>query len=125
MYLHRSLKTMKIIYWVTTLSLSIFLLWSTFSYLFHKNTIEGITALGFPDYFRVQLAVLKFLAVAILLTPWIPLYIKEWAYVGIGLFILTAIVAHAAHKDPLIINFINVILMSLTIISRNYLYKIA
>lgn len=116
---------MKTTYWTTTLLTAIYLLWSAYSYLFSKSTIEGIKDLGFPDYFRIELAVLKVLAVIILLVPQIPIQIKEWAYVGIGLFYITAIVAHAAHKDPLIISLINIVLMGLLVVSNMYLKKLS
>lgn len=115
---------MKTIYWTTTILLSIFLSWSTYSYLFSKETIEGIKALGFPDFFRIQLAVLKLIAIVFLLAPQIPIQLKEWAYVGIGLFFITAIIAHFAHKDPLFINMINVFFIGLLVVSYIYLGKV-
>jgi len=115
---------MKSIYWVSTLLLSVFLIWSSYTYIFNKQTIEGIKELGFPDYFRIQLAVLKIVAVILILIPQIPFRIKEWAYVGIGLFFVTAIVAHFANKDSIIINLINVFLIIILVVSYVYLYKV-
>lgn len=89
---------MKAIYWTTTILLSIFLLWSAWTYLYSKPTIEGVKALGFPNHFRVQLAILKIIAVIVVLIPQCPIQIKEWAYAGIGLFFITAIVVHIAQK---------------------------
>lgn len=120
--LYKNLK-MKNIYWTSTILVSLFLLWSSYSYLFSKNTIEGIRELGFPDFFRVQLAILKIIAVAILLTPMISIQIKEWAYAGIFLFFITAIIAHFAHKDPLFINLINLVLITVLIVSYYYFHK--
>lgn len=114
---------MKNIYWTTTILLSAFLLWSAYTYLFSKSTIEGVRDLGFPDHFRMQLAILKIIAVAILLIPQIPMQVKEWAYAGVGLFFLTAIVAHTAHKDPFVITLINLVLFGLLIVSNIYLHK--
>ncbi|GAA4272173.1 DoxX family protein [Aquimarina gracilis] len=115
---------MKLAYWVSTTILCTFLLWSAYTYLYSKQTIEGIRELGFPDFFRLQLAVLKIIAVAVLLVPQIPTGIKEWAYAGVGLFFITAIVAHFAHKDPIFINLINLVLIAILIISYVYLHKI-
>ncbi len=115
---------MKSIYWTTTILLSVFLLWSAWSYLFSKPTIEGIKELGFPDHFRTQLAVLKIIAVAVILIPNVPVQIKEWAYAGIGLFFITAIVAHTAHKDPFVITLVNLVLLGLLIASNIYLHKL-
>ncbi|NMH86880.1 DoxX family protein [Flavivirga algicola] len=115
---------MKTIYWTTTILLSIFLLWSAWTYLYSKPTIEGVKELGFPDHFRIQLAVLKIIAIFILLIPQFPIQIKEWAYTGIGLFFITAIVAHIVHKDSFIITIINLVFMGLLITSNIYLHKI-
>ncbi len=116
---------MKTTYWLTTGIIAAFLLWSAYSYLFSKTTIDGIKALGFPDFFRIQLAVLKVLAVVVLLLPMLPPQLKEWAYAGVGLFFITAIVAHFAHRDPIIINLINVALIIVLAISYSYWHKMA
>jgi len=109
---------MKTLYFSSTILLSVFLAWSAYSYLFSKNTIEGIRALGFPDHFRVQLAVLKLIAILVLLIPQVPLPAKDWAYAGVAMFFLTAIVAHTAHGDPLIITLINLVLIGVLVTSR-------
>lgn len=115
---------MRATYWITTLFTAMYLLWSAYSYIFSKSTISGVRDLGFPDHFRIELAVLKVIAVIILLVPQIPIQIKEWAYVGVGLFYITAIVAHAAHKDPLFLNLINLVLLVVLIVSNIYLKKL-
>ena len=115
---------MKVIYWISTSLLSCFLIWSSYSYLLSKPTIEGIKELGFPDFFRIQLAVLKIIAVVILILPQVSIQYKEYAYIGVLLFFITAIVAHFAHKDPFYINLINLILIGILFISRIYLNKI-
>jgi hypothetical protein len=112
---------MKTIYWTSTILLSAFLLLSTYSYFFNKSTIEGIKALGFPDFFRIELVILKIIAVGILLIPAVPHQYKEWAYAGVGLFILTAIIAHIAHKDSLMMTLLNLVIFMLLIISNYYL----
>ncbi|MFS4494617.1 DoxX family protein [Maribacter sp. 2308TA10-17] len=116
---------MKTIYWASTGLLSLFLLWSAYGYLFSKPMIDGVKELGFPDHFRIQLAILKVIAVVIILIPQIPLQVKDWAYAGIALFLLTAIVAHTAHKDPFFITVINLTLVALLIVSNIYLRKLS
>ncbi len=113
---------MKTTYWISTALLSLILLWSAYSYIFSKATIEGVRDLGFPDFFRVQLAVLKIIAVLVILLPQIPIQFKEWAYAGVGLFFLTAIVAHTAHKDPFFITLINLVFIAILITSYLYLH---
>lgn len=114
---------MKAIYWTSTVLIALFLVWSSYTYLFHKTTIDGVRELGFPDFFRIQLALLKLIALVLLLLPHVPLAMKEWAYAGIGLFLLTAMVAHIAHKDSLGILLLLVLLFALLIISRIYFSK--
>lgn len=116
---------MKTMYWLTTVLLSLFLLWSAYTYVFSKATIEGVKELGFPDHFRIQLAILKIIAVIILLVPQFPVWLKEWAYVGVGLFFITAIIAHTAHKDPFIITIINLILIAILATSYISLHRLA
>jgi len=90
---------MGVLYWISTGLISVFLAISSYSYIFHSTTIEGIKDLGFPDFFRIQLAILKIIAAIFLLIPNIPVSVKEWCYAGIAFFLITAVVAHVAHKD--------------------------
>ena len=115
---------MKTIYWSSTLIIAGFLFFSAFTYFFHQPTINGIKALGFPSFFRVQLAVLKIIGAVVLLLPAIPLQFKEWAYSGVGLFLITAFIAHLAHKDPFVINLLLLLFFSILIVSNVYLHKV-
>lgn len=101
---------MKTIYWISTIATCAFLIFSSYTYLFNKATIDKVKALGFPDFFRVQLALLKIAAVTILLVPHLPNTLKEWAYAGVMLFFTTAFVAHIAHRDSVGILLILVVL---------------
>ncbi len=109
------------LYWITTSLVSLFLFVSSYTYVFSTNTIEGIKALGFPDFFRIQLAILKCIAAVLLLAPNISPIFKHWSYTGTFLFLLTAVVSHIAHKDGLGILFMLFCLIVLTIASY-YLY---
>ena len=116
---------MKMTYWISTTILCLFLLTSAYTYLFHKTTIDGVKALGFPKFFIIQLAILKLIAVIIIALPYAPVQFKEWAYAGVMLFLITALVAHIAHKDSIGISVLLVILMSVTAISYYTLNRIA
>jgi hypothetical protein len=59
---------------------------------------QAITRLGFPDYFRVELAWAKFLGVAVLLAP-APARLKEWAYAGFAINLASALIAHFSVGD--------------------------
>lgn len=80
--------------------IGLFLLWSAGSYLFSTAAIDGLRELGFPEFFRWQLLALKLLALPALLAPGVPMMVRDWAYAGVALFLITALVAHTAHGDP-------------------------
>jgi hypothetical protein len=112
------------IYWISTVLISVFLSLSAYSYIFSESTILGFKDLGFPDFFRIELAVLKILAAIIILLPFIPTQIKEWTYAGIGLFLITAMIAHIAHKDSIALQVLLIVLFVLLIISNIQLHKL-
>jgi hypothetical protein len=60
---------------------------------------QAFTHLGFPDYFRVELSWAKFLGVAVLLAPG-PARLKEWAYAGFAITLVSALIAHFSLGDP-------------------------
>lgn len=112
------------VYWLTTLLLSSMVTMSAYTYFFHKGTIDGVRELGFPDFFRIQLGVLKIIAVTVLLVPQLPIQVKEWAYAGIALFLVTAIVAHTANKDPIAISLVSVFFLAVLVVSNVYLHRL-
>jgi len=59
---------------------------------------DAFAHLGFPDYFRVELAWAKLLGVALLLAP-VPSRLKEWAHAGFAMTLGSALIAHVAMGD--------------------------
>jgi putative oxidoreductase len=56
--------------------------------------------LGFPNgAFRFELSLAKVLGVAVLLVPMIPARLKEWAYAGFAINLVSAVIAHASIAD--------------------------
>jgi hypothetical protein len=60
------------------------------------QNIEGMTALGYPVHFIVELGIWKVLGAVTLLAPGLRL-VKEWAYAGIFIDLTGAMVAAAAN----------------------------
>ncbi len=114
-----------ILYWVSTVIIALFLILSSYSYIFSKVTIKGIKALGFPDFFRIQLAILKLVAFFFLILPKVSSILKEWSYIGVALFLITAFVAHIAHKDSITISVLLIFLFCILMISYYTSKKIA
>ena len=73
---------------------------SAYAYLTQAAVRVECQRLGFPNYFRVELAWAKFLGVAALLAPVGP-RLREWAYAGFGILLISALIAHAASGEPL------------------------
>jgi DoxX-like family len=90
------MKTKKIIYWTTTII--IFLLDGLMPALTSNTELarQGISHLGYPDYFRVMLTFFKITGALILILPVIKGRYKEWVYAGFGINFICAAVSHWA-----------------------------
>ena len=93
-------KTMKITYWISTAIVSLMMIFYAYSYFTNPEVKQGFQHLGFPDYFRVELAIAKILGAIILLAP-IKGQVKEWAYAGFAITFISAFIAHSASGDPI------------------------
>jgi hypothetical protein len=61
---------------------------------------EAFTRLGFPAAsFRVELSWAKVAGVAALLVPMVPARLKEWAYAGFAINLISALIAHLSIND--------------------------
>ena len=93
------MKATKIIYYSTTGLMSFAMLFSTYAYLTNPELKIAFHYLGFPDYFRVELAIAKFIAAFAL---WIPVrLVREAAYIGLSISFISAVIAHIASGDSL------------------------
>ena len=86
-------------YWVVTVLLCLQLGFTAYAQLSLPQVAEAFRHLGFPDYFRVELAIAKLVAVIVLLVP-VPSRLKEWAYAGFAITLVSALIAHVAVGDP-------------------------
>jgi hypothetical protein len=87
------MKTAKIIFWVTTII--IFLFEGVMPALTSQTKMakEGITNLGYPEYFGVLLMVFKVCGSIALIVPQIPARVKEWAYAGFAFDFIAAFIS--------------------------------
>lgn len=94
------MKSTKIIYYITTGLMSLAMAFSTFAYLSNPALKEAFQHLGFPDYFRIELAIAKGLAAIAL---WLPFrFAKEIAYIGLSISFISAFIAHSVVGDPVL-----------------------
>jgi hypothetical protein len=82
-------------FWISTALLCLQIGFTAYAQLRLPQVAESFTRLGFPGYFRVELAWAKVLGVAALLAP-VPSRIKEWAYAGLAITLVSALIAHLA-----------------------------
>ena len=85
-------------FWVATGLFCLQMGFTAYAQLNLPQVAEAFTRLGFPDYFRVELAWAKLLGVVLLLAP-VPARLKEWAYAGCAITLGSALIAHLAVGD--------------------------
>ena len=91
-------KATTIVYWIATALLCLQMSFTAYAQLRLPQVAEAFTHLGFPDYFRVELSWAKLLGVVMLLAP-VPARLKEWAYAGFAITLVSALIAHFAVGD--------------------------
>ncbi len=88
------MKREKNVYWTTTIIATAMTVTPAFFYFTNAFFITAIHRLGFPDYFRYELAVGKIIGAFLMLVPSIPKMFKEWTYVAFGITLLSGSLAH-------------------------------
>jgi hypothetical protein len=101
--MNRTRKREAVIYWITTGAVCAVMAFSAVNFNLDEplGPMKGaFTHLGYPSYFRIELTTAKALGVLALLMPGIPRKVKEFAYFGFGITLVSASIAHFAVGDP-------------------------
>jgi hypothetical protein len=85
-------------FWIATALFCLQIGFTAYAQLRLPQVAEAFTHLGFPGYFRVELALAKLLGVVLLLAP-VPARLKEWAYAGFAFTLASALIAHLSVGD--------------------------
>jgi hypothetical protein len=85
-------------FWIATALLCLQMGFTAYAQLNLPQVAEAFSRLGFPDYFRVELAWAKLLGVVLLLAP-VSARLKEWAYAGFAITLVSALIAHLSVGD--------------------------
>ncbi len=94
-----------IAYWIVTALFCLEMLFTAYyELLVLPQAAQAFTRLGFPaDFFRVELSWAKVAGVLALLVPMRParvnVWLKEWAYAGFAINLISALIAHASIQD--------------------------
>ncbi len=118
------MKKDKIIYWTSTIL--IFIMEGVLPALTSQTELakEGIRHLQYPGYFGNALVVFKVLGALVLIVPYVPKYVKEWAYAGFGFVFLFAAISHFAIDGVNFQSFMPLIFLGVLIISYKYYHKL-
>jgi len=116
----------RIVYWITTGIVCSVMMFSIINFTFldgYPFPEGGFVHLGLPNYFRVELTIAKILGLAALLIPGVPAKIKEFAYFGFAITLVSAAIAHFSSGDARIsVLFIADPLIFLVLLTVSYFY---
>jgi DoxX-like family len=85
-------------FWIVTALFCLQIGFTAYAQLSLPQVAEAFAHLGFPDYFRLELAWAKLLGIVLLLAP-VPARFKEWAYAGFAITLGSALIAHVSVGD--------------------------
>jgi hypothetical protein len=86
-------------FWISTVLFALQMGFTAYAQLRLPQVAAAFAHLGFPAYFRVELSWAKFAGLAALLIPMVPARVKEWAYAGFAITLVSALIAHFAVGD--------------------------
>lgn len=88
------MKKDKIFYWIATSLVALSGLMAGIMYFTSPFIAKEFKHLGFPDYFRIELATAKIVGAIAIILPIVSYRIKEWAYAGFAIAFISATIAH-------------------------------
>jgi hypothetical protein len=92
-------KAVTIAYWVVTAIFCSLMSFTAYAEMRYPDVVREFTRLGFSaGYFREELSWAKVIGVVVLLAP-LPARVKEWAYAGFVINLVSALIAHFAMGD--------------------------
>ncbi|HEX6629204.1 MAG TPA: DoxX family protein [Gemmatimonadaceae bacterium] len=92
-------KGLVIAFWIVTAIFCIEMIFTAY-YELTPQAADAFTRLGFPSaWFRAELSWAKVAGVAVLLIPMFPARLKEWAYAGFAINLVSAQIAHLSIAD--------------------------
>ncbi|MBI1836669.1 MAG: DoxX family protein [Flavobacteriia bacterium] len=118
------MKKNNIIYWTSTSILSFLMLFSAINYFTNVEMKNAFIHLGYPNYFRIELAFAKIIGVALLILPIVSQNLKKLAYFGFTITLISASISHLAVGDSVGVAIAPIIIWLLLVISYFYQKKI-
>ena len=113
----------QVIYWTATGIVVAVMLSSALNFALNPTMKGAFAHLGLPNWFRVELTVAKILGAFALLIPVVPHRIKEFAYFGFGITLISASIAHLSSGDPVSFEIGHSIFFMSLLVSYLYYHK--
>jgi hypothetical protein len=86
-------------FWIFTALFALQMGFTAYAQLRLPQVAAAFQRMGFPAYFRIELSWAKFAGLAVLLLPMVPARLKEWAYAGFAITLVSALIAHLSIGD--------------------------
>jgi hypothetical protein len=86
-------------FWISTVLFALQMSFTAYAQLRLPQVAGEFARLGFPAYFRIELSWAKLAGVVALLVPMVPARVKEWAYAGFAITLVSALIAHFANGE--------------------------
>lgn len=86
-------------FWIATTLFALQMGFTAYAQLRIPDVAKAFFHLGFPSYFRIELSWAKLAGIMILLLPMVSVRLKEWAYAGFAITLISALIAHFASGD--------------------------
>lgn len=117
------MKRDRIIYWISTGVVCTVMTASAVAFAFFDKAFYpegGFVHMQLPNYFRIELTIAKLLGVLAILLPNVPQKIREFAYFGFGITLVSASYAHFSVGDGVMKIIDPLIFLGLLIVSYRY-----
>lgn len=117
------MKKDNIIYWISTGLFTAMMSLSATMYFISPEVKANFDKLGFHDAFRIELGAAKLLGALVLILPFFKGNIKEWAYAGFGITLISAFILHLSVGDPVSIAAAPLMFLGILALSHFYYHK--
>lgn len=117
------MKKDNIIYWISTGLFAAMMSLSASMYFTSPEVKANFDKLGFQDAFRIELGVAKLLGALVLILPFFKGNVKEWAYAGFGITLISAFILHLSAGDPVSNTVAPLVFFGIMVLSHVYYQK--
>jgi hypothetical protein len=110
----------RVVYWISIALTLLFLVYFGIQDLQHSPSVtNAIQHLGYPWYFSYLLGVGKLLAAAVLIYPKTRV-LREWAYAGISIELISSFVSHFFLADPWPLRIAPLVILAIVVVAFRF-----